>query len=177
MNMGWIANQPNLADAVKEKLARAQGLMRAAIDMTRELVEGLKPTLLDNVGLYPALRWHMKASCKAACVTYTESFPLSEARMAPEVRIGVFRIFQETLKEVLLQRTPSGLSVKAEVIGDILHCHLIHHRKATPKPQSTSDPLKPRCILGPCMLAAICNGAARPPGDTCICRCRYRTRK
>ena len=108
MDMGWVANQPHLADAVKEKLARAQGLLRVAIDMTRDLVEDLKPTLLDNVGLYPTLRWHIKASCDAARIPYTESFPLAESRMAPEVRVGVFRIFQEALKEVLSQRTPTG---------------------------------------------------------------------
>jgi signal transduction histidine kinase len=124
--MGWIANQPGLADNVKQKLARAQGLMRAAIDRKRELVESLKPTLLDNVGLYPALRWHMKTSCEATSVPYTESFPESEHSMAPEVRIGVFRIFQEALKDVLSQRTPMGLSVRVEVLGDILHCHLLH---------------------------------------------------
>ncbi len=126
MDMGWIANQPGLANTVETKLARAQGLMRAAIDMTRELVESLKPTLLDNVGLYPTLRWHMKASCTAACIPYTETFPVSEDPMPPEVRIGIFRIFQEALKDVLSQRTPIGLSVKVEVISDILHCHLIH---------------------------------------------------
>jgi signal transduction histidine kinase len=124
MDMGWIANQQGLAGTVEDKLARAQGLMRAAIDMTRELVENLKPTLLDNVGLYPTLRWHMKASCKAASIPYTENFPVSDDLMPPEVRIGVFRIFQEALKEVLSQCTPTGLSVKVEVIGDILHCHL-----------------------------------------------------
>jgi signal transduction histidine kinase len=126
MDMGWIASQPGLADTVKEKLARAQALMRAAIDMARELVEDLKPTLLENVGLYPTLRWHMKASCKAVSVPYTESFPETEAPMTPEVRIGVFRIFQEALKDVLSQRNPTGLSMRVEVIEKILHCHLIH---------------------------------------------------
>lgn len=130
MDLGWVANQPNLGDTVKAKLARAQGLMRTAIDLTRVLIEDLKPTLLDNVGLYPTLRWHMKASCDAACVLYTESFPLSEARMTPEVRLGVFRIFKEALREVLSQRAPTGLSVKAEVIDGVLHCHLIHQSES-----------------------------------------------
>lgn len=126
MDMGWIAKQPGLANTVADKLARAQGLMRAAIDMTRDLVENLKPTLLDNVGLYPTLRWHMKEGCRASSIAYTESFPDSEGFMAPEVQIGVFRIFQEALKDILSQRTPTGLSVKVEVISDIFHCHLSH---------------------------------------------------
>jgi len=129
MDMGWIANQLGLADTVKAKLARALGLMHAAINLERELVENLKPTLLDNVGLYPALRWHIRTSCKAASVPYTEFFPESEKSVAPEVRIGVFRIFQEALRDVLSQRTATGLAVTVEVIGGILHCHLIHQSK------------------------------------------------
>lgn len=127
MDMGWIANQPRQADTVKVKLARALGLLRAAIDLNRELVERLKPTLLENVGLYSTLRWHMKASCKAASIPYTEQFPASEEPITSEVRIGVFRIFQEALKDVLSQRTPTCLSVKVEVISEILHCHLVDH--------------------------------------------------
>jgi signal transduction histidine kinase len=126
MDMGWIALQPGLVPMVREKLARAQALMRAAIDMTRDLIETTRPTLLENVGLYPTLRWHMKASCKAASVPYTESFPDSEGAMAPDIRIGIFRIFQEALKDVLSERTPSDLSVSVEMIGAVLHCHLVH---------------------------------------------------
>jgi signal transduction histidine kinase len=138
MDMGWIANQPGLADTVEDKLVRAQGLMRAAIDMTRELVENLKPTLLDNVGLYPTLRWHIKASCKAAAIPYTESFPAYEDPMLPEVRIGVFRIFQEALKNVLSQCTTTGLSVKVEVLGDTLHCHLTNESRLRSAPAARS---------------------------------------
>ena len=97
-----------------------------AIDMARELVENLHPTLLDNIGLYPTLRWHLKARCTAAAVPYTDSFPASEEPMAPEVRIGVFRILEEALKNLFSQSTPNSLSLRVEIIDEILHCHLNH---------------------------------------------------
>lgn len=126
MDMGWIADQKGLPDAVRTKLAKAQGLMRAAIDMQRELIEKLRPSLLDNVGLYSTLRWHMKVSCQSAAVRYKESFPNSERLMTSETKIGVFRIFQEALNSALRQRPLAGLSLTVEVIGDTLHCHLLH---------------------------------------------------
>jgi signal transduction histidine kinase len=126
MDLGWIANQPDLSDTVKARLARAQALMGAAIDIKRRLIENLRPTLLDNIGLYPTLRWHMKTTCEAASVPYTESFPELESALNSETRIGVFRIFQEALKNVLSERAPSDVSLNVEVIGDILHCHLVH---------------------------------------------------
>jgi hypothetical protein len=68
----------------------------------------------------------MKASCQAASVPYTESFPESEGSMAPEIRIGVFRIFQEALKDVLSTCSAGDLSLEVKILGDTLHCHLIH---------------------------------------------------
>lgn len=130
MDMGWIANRSDLPDIVRKKLTRTQGLMCAAIDMNRELIENLRPSLLDNVGLYSTLRWHMKASCQAAAVPYTESFPNAEQMMNTEIKIGVFRICQEALKNALGQSVPTDLSLNVEVIGATLHCHLIHRSTA-----------------------------------------------
>jgi len=130
MDMGWIANQPGLSDSARKKLSRAQGLIHAAIDMERVLIENLRPTLLDNVGLYSTLRWYMKASCRAAAVPYTESFPVSEHMMNSEIKIGVFRIVQEALKCALDRKTPADLSLTVEVIAGTLHCHLIHQSTA-----------------------------------------------
>jgi signal transduction histidine kinase len=97
--------------------------------MKRDLIEKLRPTLLDNVRLFQTLRWHMKTACQAASVPYTEDFPESEQVMAPEIRIAVFRIFQEALRHVLGQQAAGDLELKVEVTGDTLHCHL-HHRNA-----------------------------------------------
>jgi signal transduction histidine kinase len=49
MDIGWIFLQAGHSEPVREKLARATGLLRAAIDLKRELIESLRPTLLDNV--------------------------------------------------------------------------------------------------------------------------------
>lgn len=41
-----------------------------------------------------------------------------------DLKIGVFRIFQEALKHVLAGGTVRELSLDAEVIDDTLYCHL-----------------------------------------------------
>lgn len=130
MDMGWIANQPGLPDRVRKKLERAQNLIDAAIEMERVLIESLRPTLLDNVGLYSTLRWHLNAGCQAAAVPYTASFPDSEQEMNTEIKIGVFRIVQEALKSALCQSAPAEVSLTVEVIADTLHCHLIYRLTA-----------------------------------------------
>jgi signal transduction histidine kinase len=128
MDIGWVSQQSGHSGLVSEKLARAMGLLRAAIDMKRELIENLRPTLLDNVGLFSTLRWHLKASCDAVGVPYSENLPSSEIAFSSDLKIAVFRIFQEALKHVLSNGTTREVEVEVqvEVICDnhILHCQL-----------------------------------------------------
>src|ERR1700677_5247889 len=78
MDISWISQQSGQWDVVKNKLARAIGLLREAIDIKRKLVETLRPSLLDDVGLCSTIGWHLKERCDAAGIVYTESYPLNE---------------------------------------------------------------------------------------------------
>jgi signal transduction histidine kinase len=124
MDIGWLSQQAGHSELEREKLARATGLLRAAIDMKRELIENLRPTLLDNVGLFSTLRWHMKARCDAAGVPYSVSFPAYEMAFPSEFKIVVFRIVQDALKHVLSHGVVRELSLDVEITDDTLHCVL-----------------------------------------------------
>jgi signal transduction histidine kinase len=137
MDIGWVSQQAGHSGPVSEKLARAVGLLRAAIDMKRELIENLRPTLLDNVGLFSTLRWHLKASCDAAGVPYSEYFPSSEMAFSSDLKIAVFRIFQETLKHVLSSGTTREVDVEVRHDSHILYCHLKSTSFEAPDAQGT----------------------------------------
>jgi signal transduction histidine kinase len=64
-------------------------------------VEELRPTLLDNKGLFTALRWQFKETCRRAGMECTETIPESERKFDPEASIGVFRVVQEALTNIL----------------------------------------------------------------------------
>jgi signal transduction histidine kinase len=61
----------------------------------------LARTLHDDIG-----------ALLVGAIPYTESFPAFDTPMLPDVRLGIFRIFQEALKNVLSQCTKTGLSVR-----------------------------------------------------------------
>lgn len=98
MDVAWTQTQfPEIAPQAADKLRRARQYLSAAIDLSRQLIEGLRPTLLDNVGLFAALRWQMKQVCTAAGVGYSDRYPAHEPRFPPSVAIGLFRFAQEAL--------------------------------------------------------------------------------
>jgi signal transduction histidine kinase len=50
--MSWISQQQGQSDVIREKLNRAVDLIREAINIKRKLVEALRPSLLDEMGLF-----------------------------------------------------------------------------------------------------------------------------
>ena len=43
-----------------QKFERIRSTLESAIDLSREMIEGLRPSILDNFGLFAALRWQLK---------------------------------------------------------------------------------------------------------------------
>jgi signal transduction histidine kinase len=123
MDISWISQQSGQADVVQDKLARALGLLRSAVDIKRKLVETLRPSLLDDVGLCSTIRWHLKASCDAAGVPFLETYPLKEPPFSADFKIAVFRIFQKALNQILADGA-GELSLQVQIIEDRLHCRI-----------------------------------------------------
>ena len=96
MDVAWVEarlQQPDL----QAKLGRARDSLRSAVDLKRNMIEAMRPTLLENVGIFAALRWHFAKYCEAASLDCNASFPITEPTLKPHVAIGVYRITEEAL--------------------------------------------------------------------------------
>jgi signal transduction histidine kinase len=158
MDMSWISQQSGQSEVIKDKLTRAIGLLREAIDIKRKLVEALRPSLLDDVGLCSTIGWHLKTSCTAAGVDYSERYPPKEPPFCSDFKIGVFRIVQKALTQILSDGTPSKLSLHVEIIEDTLHCHIV------------TQLLEPRAaVSGPDVVNTPLHHRTRQMGGVCQC--------
>lgn len=79
------------------RLTRAHKSMMTAVDLNRSLAERLRPSLLDNFGLFAALRWHLRHDCAHSSAECSEHFPEEEIKLTPEATTTLFRIGQESL--------------------------------------------------------------------------------
>ncbi len=71
------------------------------LDLKRRVIENLRPTLLDNVGLVAALRWLVEETVRRAGITCVEEYAEPLPELPPDTRIAVFRVVQECLTNVL----------------------------------------------------------------------------
>jgi signal transduction histidine kinase len=107
------------------KLSRARQALRAAIDMERKLIDDLRPTLLDDVGLFAALRWQLKRTWGGAGVISTERYPAVELQLRPDALIGLFRIAQEALQMSLNHELVKSASLTVTVHQDKLSMRFV----------------------------------------------------
>jgi signal transduction histidine kinase len=120
MDLAAIAVHPQGAGPADFRLTRAYKSMIAAVDVNRRLSENLRPSLLDNLGLFAALRWHIKHDCAHSSAVCSEHYPEEEMKLSPAATTGLYRIGQESLAMVFAE--PNLKSVDFQIKVD--HGHL-----------------------------------------------------
>jgi signal transduction histidine kinase len=116
MDVSWLEEHLTSADpAVRAHFRRVQEVLQSGVDIKRRVIESLRPTLLDNLGLVPALSWQVAEYCARGGLKHVERYPPEEVRLTPEASIVVFRIVQEALTNVLKHAHAHTVEVTLEM--------------------------------------------------------------
>jgi signal transduction histidine kinase len=89
--------------------------------MKRTMIEKLRPSLLDNFGLFAALRWLMKNACRKQDLACTQSYPSEEASFKPSASIAIYRVVQDAIGVVLADDSCSAVDLRVTSEGDTIH--------------------------------------------------------
>jgi signal transduction histidine kinase len=125
MDLSWLERKLPADDpGVTQRFRRIQESLTAGVNLKRRVVEELRPTLLDNMGLFSALRWQVKEACARASLKCTESYPEEELALLPQASIAIFRTVQEGLTNVLKHASATTIDIAVEVLEGELVLHL-----------------------------------------------------
>jgi len=113
-----VPNSATSDPAIEQRFKRIHESLSAGVDLKRRVVEELRPTLLDNMGLFAALRWQFKETCRRTGLNCTETIPDSELVFNPDAAIGVFRIAQEALTNILKHAEAKSADLAIGIHGD-----------------------------------------------------------
>jgi signal transduction histidine kinase len=120
MDLSWLQQRlPTTDPAIEQRFKRIHESLSAGVDLKRRVVEELRPTLLDNMGLFSALRWQFKESCRRAGLKCTETIPEAELNFAPDAAIGVFRVAQEALTNILKHADARSADLAVHIQDDM----------------------------------------------------------
>lgn len=120
MDLSWLQQRlPTHDPAIEQRFKRIHESLSAGVDLKRRVVEELRPTLLDNMGLFAALRWQFKESCRRRGLNCSETIPEVEMKFSPEAAIGVFRVAQEALTNILKHANAKSADLAIDIQRDI----------------------------------------------------------
>jgi signal transduction histidine kinase len=118
MDLSWLEDRLKTDDAqVQGYFRRVHEALQSGVEVKRRVVENLRPSLLDNLGLFPALRWQVADACGRAGLKALEQYPKDELLLTPEASIAVFRIVQEALTNILKHARARSAEITVETHG------------------------------------------------------------
>jgi two-component system sensor histidine kinase UhpB len=85
---------------VHAQVARAEDLIRYCLGQLKLLVHDLRPSMLDDFGLAPTLRWYVQSHLDQDGLVVDADLEGTQARLPPDVETALYRIAQESLANV-----------------------------------------------------------------------------
>ena len=102
MDISWLNRKVNSHDeAVKEKMKDAIALIDKTVITVRRIATELRPSILDDLGLIAAMEWQSEEFEKRSEIKSIFSSNVNQLTINTDVATAVFRIFQESLTNVL----------------------------------------------------------------------------
>ena len=92
-----LLTQPGKEDAAFASLQRSRDAAAAALQDIRRVILALRPTVLDDMGLFPALETYARRVLGEASIRLQVRSTGQPERLAPAVENVVFRVMQEAI--------------------------------------------------------------------------------
>jgi signal transduction histidine kinase len=158
MDVAWAVQRAKTSlPEVAEKLDRALAILDEGVEMKRRIIEELRPTLLDNLGISAAIDWQVRQACERAGLHC--ELNLAEIELPPEVAIALYRIVQEALTNIV--KYASARNVDVDLIGDDDGVSLVVHDDGAGLPAGVESSRLSHGIAGMRQRVRALNGSFR----------------
>lgn len=101
-----------------EELAESLAAVSSLMQQVRDLSLDLRPSMLDDLGLAPTLRWYVGRIAKLAVIATHLDLPPEFPRLKPEIETLCFRVAQEAITNVMRHADASTLRLELGIQGD-----------------------------------------------------------
>ncbi len=116
LQAGQRVGAANSASVVQENIR----IVEAALQHVRDLSLALRPSMLDDLGLMPALRWLGTQVGRRDGVSVQVRSSEEHSRLPPDIETACYRIAQEATTNVLRHARASRVDIELQVDGNDL---------------------------------------------------------
>ena len=106
---------PEDLERLKKKVDDIKLLTTKTLDDIHNLIYRLRPTLLDDLGLIPAIRWYAKNYLESSGIKVRMDFIDLHKRLPSQAEVGLFRIIQEAFANILRHAKAENVTLYMKV--------------------------------------------------------------
>lgn len=100
MDLSWLQSRVE-QPPIQQRLTQLGNVLDEAMDLKRQVVDELRPSLLDHFGLATALRAHVEAECAKAGMDCSLMMAEDLEPIPKDLAIALFRVAQEGLNNIV----------------------------------------------------------------------------
>jgi len=133
------STRPKLSNLLKENMEDLRSQAIEALELLRHCAQDLRPRILDDLGLIPALEWVAEDMEKNYGIKARAEVIGTEGDLPSEVQLLLFRIAQEALSNIRRHAEASIATVKLEFGDDSITLTVSDNGKGFEVPQRIED--------------------------------------
>ncbi len=125
INLEHLENQLTPEDSgIREKLTNTRNIAQVTLSDLRKTIHDLRPTILDDLGLVPAIRWYARNSLEEAGIRVDFNATDEFAQLSQEIKTTLFRIAQEAVTNIVRHSNAGSAKISLERGDDIIRLHI-----------------------------------------------------
>jgi len=127
-----------LPEELRDDLGKLHGVSQQTYDSIKRYAQALRPRILDDLGLVPAIKWLAQEVHDLSGIeieVQTDTIP----QLAPEIQLVLFRIVQEATNNIARHSGASEARVVLKCEGDEVNVTITDNGKGFELPKQLSD--------------------------------------
>lgn len=131
--------EKRLTKPVITQLERLHEMADSALDGVRRFSQDMRPSILDDLGLVPALEWLITDLEKGYGMATKVNITGRQRKLSPETKLTVFRIAQEVFRNIRRHSRASAVEMSLDFSADALTLIISDNGEGFDIPNRTSD--------------------------------------
>jgi signal transduction histidine kinase len=121
MDIIWLKSRIGVQSRIVEKkFQQMQILMNDTIDSIQKISFGLRPSILDDLGLQSAIIWQLREFSKSSGIGVKSFFSPKDQVIDNQISLAIFRIVQEALTNILRHSGASDVEINIKSTKKII---------------------------------------------------------
>jgi two-component system sensor histidine kinase UhpB len=102
---------------LKKQVADARELASNSLTELRHILSGLRPAILDDLGLVPAIRWFARTNLEKVGIHVVIKAPSVPLELSPAITTTLFRIVQEAVSNIVRHAGAGSVTIVLQLNG------------------------------------------------------------